>query len=229
MPDANDPLAERPIGLAMAVALTALAGAVDACGLARLGDLFVSFMSGNTTSLGLALGRGEWSRAHFVATLVALFVLGGIAGEILGIAAGRWRVPAVTAAVAAGLAVPLAAPGVTVTAMVLAMGALNAAMQRAGGTSVSLTFISGALVRLGRGLGQWLCGRRDGWGWLRQAAPWLGLLAGAAAAAWMQADLGAGTIWPLPLAAAALAALAWRIDLAQRNVNPARPPRPPPG
>jgi uncharacterized membrane protein YoaK (UPF0700 family) len=109
------------------------------------------------------------------------------------------------------------------------MGALNAAMQRAGGTSVSLTFISGALVRLGRGLGQWLCGRRDGWGWLRQAAPWLGLLAGAAAAAWMQAALGAGTIWPLPLAAAALAALAWRIDLAQRNVNPARPPRPPPG
>ncbi len=43
--------------------------------------------------------------------------------------------------------------------MVLAMGALNAAMHRAGKVAVSLTFVTGTLVRFGQGFGDFLAGR----------------------------------------------------------------------
>lgn len=208
MSDGGDPLGNRELGLVMASALAALAGAVDAAGLVRLRDIFVSFMSGNTTSLGTALGGGDWPRAGLIAGLIALFVAGAAAGEMLAVAAGRWRLPAVTLAVAAGLAAPLAAPSATVAAMVVSMGALNAAMQRAGGASVGLTYVTGALVRLGRGAGQTLCRQEREPGWLRQAAPWAGLLAGAAAAT----ALGPAQLWPLPAAALGLAAVAWLLE-----------------
>ena len=50
------------VALAIACAMAFLAGATDICGLARLHDLFVSFMSGNTTMLAFALGHGDLAR-----------------------------------------------------------------------------------------------------------------------------------------------------------------------
>ena len=47
--------------------------------------------------------------------------------------------------------------------MVFAMGALNASMHRAGKIPVSLTFVTGVLVRFGQGLGNFLTGRATGW------------------------------------------------------------------
>ena len=43
-----------------AVALAALAGCVDAIGFLSANGYFVSFMSGNTTRLGVALGTAPW-------------------------------------------------------------------------------------------------------------------------------------------------------------------------
>jgi uncharacterized membrane protein YoaK (UPF0700 family) len=212
MNEAADPLAGRPAGLAVVCALTALAGAADACGLARLKDLFVSFMSGNTTSLGVALGGGDWSRAGLIAGLVALFVSGAALGEILAVASGRWRLPVVTVAVTAGLVAAAAAPAATAAALTLSMGALNAAISRAGGVTVSITFVTGALVRLGQGFGKMLCGQGAGaWGWLRHGAPWLGLLAGAAGATALQGR-GIDPLRVLPGCAAAIAAVAWWLE-----------------
>ena len=78
----------------------------------------------------------------------------------------------------------LAIAGTLATApepMVLAMGALNASMRRAGNIPVSLTFVTGVLVRFGQGLGDFLTGRATGLNWLLQASPWVGLIAGATA------------------------------------------------
>ena len=207
----EDDEARGKTSLVLAAALAALAGAVDTYGLARLHDLFVSFMSGNTTALAVALGRGNWERAVTVGRLIVLFVAGAASGEMLGLAARRLRVPVVMAAVAAALAVPLALPEITVAALVLAMGAQNAAMQRAAGTAVSLTFVTGTLVRFGLGLGRFICGRAEGWAWLYQAAPWVGLLIGATAATQVQAALGPAALWPLPAFAAALCIASWMI------------------
>jgi uncharacterized membrane protein YoaK (UPF0700 family) len=64
------------VAFLLACAMAFLAGATDVCGLFRLHDLFVSFMSGNTTMLAFALGRGQLERAGMIAGLIGLFVAG---------------------------------------------------------------------------------------------------------------------------------------------------------
>ena len=64
-------LLDSPRNIALACALSALAGYVDGIGFLQLGGLFVSFMSGNSTRMGVAsrmrIGgprpkRSDWSR-----------------------------------------------------------------------------------------------------------------------------------------------------------------------
>ncbi|MBV9248706.1 MAG: DUF1275 domain-containing protein [Acetobacteraceae bacterium] len=196
--------------LPVAAGMAFLAGATDVYGLARLHDLFVSFMSGNTTMLGVALGSGDWARAQKVAALVGLFVAGAAGGAILAVWAGVRHHAAVVALVSAAvLTVPLAQPTWTIESFVLAMGALNASMSRVGAASVSLTYVTGTLVKFGQGLGDMLCGRPGDWSWLVQAPMWLSLLAGGTCATLLHWRLGSDAVWPLPLMAALLALAAF--------------------
>ena len=64
-------------GLILAGFLAALAGMVDAIGYLRLGHLFVSFMSGNSTQLAVAVGGGDLTEAGVIAELIALFCARG--------------------------------------------------------------------------------------------------------------------------------------------------------
>src|SRR6202045_3544217 len=64
----------------LACALSALAGYVDAIGFLQLGGLFVSFMSGNSTRLGVSLAQAKWSGAGRALGLIGLFVAGATAG-----------------------------------------------------------------------------------------------------------------------------------------------------
>src|SRR6267378_3475782 len=66
--------------IALACALSALAGYVDGIGFLHLGGLFVSFMSGNSTRMGVSLAEGHWLGAIEALGLVALFVIGAAAG-----------------------------------------------------------------------------------------------------------------------------------------------------
>ena len=206
---ADESTPDLPLGLALVFALSALAGAVDACGLTILKDLFVSFMSGNTTSLAVAIGHGDRARILGILPLIVTFVAGAAAGTVLAILAGRRHLPVVVLAVALILALPLVAPAATVLAMTCAMGALNAAMNRAGAVSVSLTYVTGTLVKLGAGLGHLVCGRAKDWVWLEQGVPWLGLVTGGVLAALGLSHVGKATIDALPLVALAIAIGAW--------------------
>ena len=62
--------------ISLACALSALAGYVDGIGFLHLGGLFVSFMSGNSTRMGVSLAEGQWLSAAEAFGLIALFVIG---------------------------------------------------------------------------------------------------------------------------------------------------------
>ncbi len=181
-----------------------LAGATDVYGLDWLGNLFVSFMSGNTTLFGRSLGSGDLGHAAVTAGIVGLFIAGAAAGAALAEWSGSWRNPAVAAAVTALLLVPSIRPGLSSAAAVLAMGMLNASFSHVGDTSVSLTYATGTLVKFSQGLGRRLCGKGGGWSWTIQGAMWICLLTGALAATLAQRWLGKGVSWPLPVVAAIL-------------------------
>ena len=70
-----------------AAALSATAGFVDAVGWLTSGGLFVSFMSGNVTKLGLGLA-GHLGNALLGAGLISSFVGGVVFGSLVGRAAG---------------------------------------------------------------------------------------------------------------------------------------------
>ncbi len=184
-----------------------LAGATDAYGFVELRGLYVSFMSGNTTMLGMALGGGGLARSAAIALLIGMFVVGAAAGEVLFNVAGRFRESAVPFGVSVLLCVPLAIPDLTALVFALAMGALNAAMSKVGSASVSLTYVTGALVKFGQGTGNWLTGRRADLSWLLQAPMWASLLAGSIVAVVAQ-GLGAQRPWPLPASGLLLTASA---------------------
>lgn len=200
-----------PIGrdLGLAAGMAFLAGATDVYGLGRLGHLFVSFMSGNTTKLGVALGQHHWHSAAHIGYLVALFVMGAALGEMTGLLGKRHHAAVVAFIVALLLSVPLVLPQWTVPALLLAMGALNASMTRVGQFTISLTYVTGALVSFGQGLVSLCRGKRAGWGGVLQLSLWLSLLAGAVAATMTRGYLGDHSIWPLPALALLLALAAW--------------------
>jgi uncharacterized membrane protein YoaK (UPF0700 family) len=192
-------------GLVLAGLLAGLAGFVDAIGYLHLKGLFVSFMSGNSTQLAAALAQGNPAAAATIAELIALFVLGATAGQIIAGFTGRWHLTSVLT----GVAILLAVAGMSAAAfepMVIAMGALNASMDRAGNIPLSLTFVTGVLVRFGRGLGNFLTRRATGWGWLEQALPWVGLMVGATIGAVAYGQVAETAIWG-PVALAGLLAV----------------------
>ncbi len=176
----------------MAIALAGLAGYVDAAGFLSADRYFVSFMSGNTTRLGVDLIQFP-ARAWIPALLIAGFVLGVFGGALLAAKAGERRKPVVLGTVTLLLTGAAAAQAMGHTAamlalLVMAMGTLNNTFQRGGEVSVGLTYMTGALVRMGQGLAAWLMGTGgEGWsGWLLL---WLGLALGAVLGAigWLHA------------------------------------------
>ena len=74
--------------IALACALSALAGYVDGIGFLHLGGLFVSFMSGNSTRMGVSLAEGHWWGAIEALSLVVLFVIGAAAGSLIVLGLG---------------------------------------------------------------------------------------------------------------------------------------------
>src|SRR5260370_41193807 len=77
----------------LACALSAVAGYVDGIGFLHLGGLFVSFMSGNSTRMGVSLAQAQWLSAAEAFGLIALFVIGAAAGRLIVVGRGANRQP----------------------------------------------------------------------------------------------------------------------------------------
>lgn len=198
----------RSSAFVLAVALAALAGWVDATAFVRFARTYVSFMSGNSTSLAAGLSAAYTPKLALTISVLAAFLVGVVAGELISIRQGKGR----RAAALTGEAIMLLAAALaTLTTgaiflpavlLAIALGIQNAALHEAGGLRVALTYVTGTLVRLGRSIAAAVAGRGLWAAALPHLLLWLSLMAGAAAGAAVSRSSAA-----LAIALAAAAAL----------------------
>jgi uncharacterized membrane protein YoaK (UPF0700 family) len=182
----------------VAAALSSVAGFVDAIAFVHLGGFFVSFMSGNSTRLGVGIASAQ-SAVALAFGLIALFVSGVVLGAFInrkGNHAGGLRVLSMVSgllAAAAALA-PMNATAIAIAMLAIAMGAMNTVFQRNGEVSIGLTYTTGTLVKLGQRLAAALAGG-DRWSWVPYLLLWMGLALGAALGALSYAWMNLASIW----------------------------------
>jgi uncharacterized membrane protein YoaK (UPF0700 family) len=185
--------------VALACALSALAGYVDGIGYLHLGGLFVSFMSGNSTRLGVSLAEENWWSAAAALALIVLFVIGAAAGSLIVLGRGANRQPVVLLAEAVLLALAalfyqIGLPNVAIAAIVLAMGLENAVFQIDGGAGLGLTYVTGALVKVGQLAAKALTGGAR-WAWAPNLLLWTALVSGSVGGALAYHWINLAAIW----------------------------------
>jgi len=171
--------------LVLGMVLTGAAGFVDAIGFIELGGFFTSFMSGNTTQGGAALINGAWPVVGLTLSLVVLFFIGSVLGNLLAFSNMRWGPAAVSGGVALGVFGALVLvllghpPGQSMLVLAAAAGAQNAILPMRGAVRLGATFVTGTLYVAGQDLALALKGKVPPWRWAQHLVIWLGLLAGA--------------------------------------------------
>lgn len=186
--------------LALACALSGLAGYIDGIGFIHLGGLFVSFMSGNSTRLGVMVAEMNWSKALEAIRLIVMFVVGAGAGSLIGRGRGTYRQGLLVMAEALLLGVgalgyELGFEQLTIATIVLAMGLVNAVFQIDGGTTgLGLTYMTGTLVRVGQLLAAALTGGPR-WAWLPNLLLWAALVVGAVLGTLAYQHVNLAAVW----------------------------------
>lgn len=183
----------------LAACLSGLAGFVDALAFISLGGVFVSFMSGNSTRLAVALVDGAGGHVALVFSIIALFVLGVFLGTLLNNRAGNRRIVTGVALVAlllgaGALAHDLGYLFLPIALTAMAMGAENTIFARDGEVTIGLTYMTGMLVKTGQHLANALLGGPK-WAWLRYVSLWLGLILGAMLGAAAYGSIGLDGLW----------------------------------
>lgn len=146
-----DPARQR-----LALGLAGLAGLVDATGFVVAGGYFTSFMSGNTTRMGVELVERP-ALAFAPLGLIGCFLAGVIAGAVIGrrVRGRHKRVLLGLVAATLGAGAGLLAAGLSIPFLALsaiAMGLANNVFARDGEVTVGVTYMTGALVRFGQGV-----------------------------------------------------------------------------
>ncbi|MGD0650511.1 MAG: YoaK family protein [Verrucomicrobiia bacterium] len=197
---------------ALVVFLALVAGYLDGYGLLVLGT-YVSFMSGNTTFAGLKSGKGNFQAAFPSAIAILSFVTGSFLGNLFSLSRLRYFhrlifviIAALLAAVAGLERHGLSSAPVEIAMLSVAMGMMNPALSKVGAESVSLTFVTGTLNRIGGNLaaaarrkplteGQ---GSRDSYLTRARidASVWLGFLVGAALSGMVASHFRIWTLLP---------------------------------
>ena len=196
----------------LAVSFAAMAGMVDAIGFLASGGFFLSFMSGNSTRLSVGLVDAA-PYVGMVAALLTSFVTGVVAGSLIGrknmLSPSRRQAFILIIISLLLFAAPLIADfGFLLIGLCFAafcMGLENTLFEREGSVSFGLTYMTGALVKIGQGLATMISGgpRLE---WMPYLLLWLGLIIGAAVGALMFGIFGYNSLL-LPAAYAGIFAL----------------------
>ena len=189
-----------------------MAGMVDAIGFLASGGFFLSFMSGNSTRLSVGLVDAA-PYVGMVAALLTSFVTGVVAGSLIGrknmLSPSRRQAFILIIISLLLFAAPLIASfGFLLLGLCFAafcMGLENTLFEREGSVSFGLTYMTGALVKIGQGLATMISGgpRLE---WMPYLLLWLGLIIGAAVGALMFGIFGYNSLL-LPAAYAGIFAL----------------------
>lgn len=186
-----------PARLLTGLLLTAVAGFVDALAFIELGGYFASFMSGNTTQLGLALSGPDSKtltllRGHSLFMplyLIGLFFCGAFTASFMSAHEQRWysaRVMLMVIFLLAGVIVLAQMPGqstIPVMLLAVAMGAQNAVFKMHGAARLGTTFVTGTIFNAASDLANGLRGLVPRHRWLQHVYVWLSLVMGAASGA----------------------------------------------
>ena len=143
--------------------------------------------------------------------LIALFVIGAGAGSLIVLGHGVHRQPWVLLAeavllAAAALRYAFDLPNAAIAAIVLAMGLENAVFQIKGGAGLGLTYVTGALVKVGQLAAAALRGGAR-WAWLPNLLLWAALVAGCICGALVYHRINLSAIWFAAGGALALSAI----------------------
>ncbi len=138
-----------------AICLATVAGYTDGYGLRQF-NTFISFMSGNTTIAGVSVGEQKFHAALPETVAIIFFLVGTFLGHwiLVGKYRHSHRIVLLTSAafMAAFVILNLRAAFITEVGIALlsaSMGIMNSAVARIGAESVNLTFVTGALNKLG--------------------------------------------------------------------------------
>ena len=202
-----------------ALMLAGVAGAADSIGFLEFSQLFMSFMSGNTTRFGVAASSGDWEGTTRFAGVIALFCFGAFLGTLLAAWSGRWRLSVLLSLQAVLFGIGLVAPFGTdafplhAYPIVLALGIQNATLQDEAGRSLALTYVTGTVVRFGAGLANLLLHEPNPSFWV-QAPLWGALTTGAVLGGVLQQRFGEAPFLAPAAFAALLALVALGLTLA---------------
>ena len=145
-------------------------------------------------------------------------MIGAAAGSLIVLGRGAHRQPWLLLAealllAAAALCYAFGLPNAAVAAIVLAMGLENAVFQIDGGAGLGLTYVTGALIKVGQLMAAALTGGAR-WGWAPNLLLWAALVAGSLCGALAYRWINLAAIWFAAGAALTLsAAIAATIDL----------------
>lgn len=173
----------HPRYITLAVALAVLAGFVDAIAFTQLGGYFVSFMSGNSTRLGVGTARADGT-ALLALALIMSFTAGVMVATVVARAFSRRPKAAVLAAVAttlcAAAVLGLLMPGASAPLLFVAaaMGMENGVFARDGEVTIGVSYMTGSLVRAAQRLAGALMGDAERWAWVPHLALWIGFVVG---------------------------------------------------
>lgn len=204
----------------MATLLAAVAGWVDAVGYLHFGGLFLSFMSGNTTKLGVDIGHADVSMVLLPALVIGCFVFGALFGTLLDSIARTFGGALVLGIVTLLLLAVLVfhrgygIEALSIGLLAAAMGIKNTAMQGVAGHAVGLTYLTGNLTKLGKNLAHLIMGQAVGRKCLLFAGMWAAMLCGAISGTLVYARAEIEALWPMALLLGGVALLrcahAWR-------------------
>ncbi|MBV7295004.1 DUF1275 domain-containing protein [Corynebacterium sp. TAE3-ERU12] len=143
---------------ALAWYLSSITGFIDAIGFIHLGGFFLSFMSGNTTRLTASAAEQNWVITAKAAGLMGLFLVGVATGSLIHhIGSRRWGhgrpreavlLFVASATVVSALLVAVDLGGPAMFALSFAVGAMNSVFERNGQVAISLTYMTGTLVKM---------------------------------------------------------------------------------
>ncbi|KQY90189.1 hypothetical protein ASD24_25135 [Paenibacillus sp. Root52] len=171
--------------LLLSSALVLIAGFIDAIGYLGLGKVYLSFMSGNSTKLGIALFKGDYSVWTTTGVVVLLFIVGAFIGTLITELSRQYHLTLILSAESILFVIAITWVIFLHTDSILfplavAMGMQNTMHQMVAHADVGKGFVSGTLFGIGQAIAKAVRGKAPASEWAVLALSWITFVIGAA-------------------------------------------------